>query len=193
MTSCNRRYDEEEVIEATKVLLKNAEKLNYIYYGEGIKYYEEENEKGYYRKAQQSHLDELGFHTIEELKVMTEATFSQDYSEILYSTVLGALMSNGTLVNAARYYQAYDEESGQPTDIMVHSKFTPMMTGRIAYNYESITVEKSKKQKVFATVNACVTSKDGKSQEIQITITLIEEDDGWRIDNPTYANYNEKR
>lgn len=189
ITSCNRRYDEDEVIEATKVLLKNAEKLNFIYYGEGLKYQEDENAKGYYRKADKTHLDELGFHTIDELKSLTEATFSDDYSGILYSNFLNALMSNGTLVSATRYYQAYDEKTGQATDIMVHSKYEPMMNSTITYDYDSISVEKSKKKKVYATVDATVTDKDGNSKKVKITITLIEEDDGWKIDNPVYANY----
>ena len=189
ISSCNRRYDEDEVIEATKDLLKNAEKLNFIYYGEGIRYQEEEDVKGYYRKADTSHLEELGFSTIDELKDLTEATFSDDYSNILYSNFLNALMSNGTLVSATRYYQAYDENTKEPTDIMVHSKYKPMMMGTVTYDYDSISVEKSKKQKVYATVEAIVTNKDGKSKRIEITITLIEEDDGWKIDNPVYANY----
>ena len=47
----------------------------------------------------------------------------------------------------------------------------------------------SKKEKVFAKVTATVTTKEGKSQNKEIVITLIEEKDGWRIDNPVYANY----
>ena len=43
------------------------------------------------------------------------------------------------------------------------------------------------------TVEATVTREDGKSQKTTVTITLVEEDEGWRIDNPTYANYNEAK
>ena len=50
-----------------------------------------------------------------------------------------------------------------------------------------------KKEKVFVTVDATVTGSGGESQHTEIIITLIEEDNGWRIDNPTYANYNDKR
>ena len=190
MTSCNRRYDEQEVIEATKTLLKNAEKLNYIYYGEGVRFCEDESAKGNYRKAEDAHLEELGFKTIEELKALTVMTFSEEYSQILYSTLLTSVMSEGTLVSSSRYYQAYDEETKQPTHIMVNSKFEPMMTGTVTYDYNSITVERSKKQKVFATVDAIVTNKDGESKNVKITITLIEENSGWKIDNPVYANNN---
>ena len=191
LTSCNRNYDEGEVIEATKILLKEAEMLNLVYYGSGIEYYDNDEEKGYYRQANQSHLESLGFSTIEELKALTEKTFSDEYSRILYSTILSALTDDVTLVSTSRYYQEYDEKTGEPTHIMVYSKFVPMMKDKIEYDYNSCTVEGSKKERVYVTVNATVTSSDGRVQDTVIKITLIEEEDGWKIDNPTYANYNE--
>ena len=188
MSSCNRRYDEDEVISATKILLKDAEKLNVIYYGEGIRWQEDGNQKGSYKRAQQSHLDELGFHTLEELKELTEKTFSDKYSSVIYSTIMSALMSDGKPVSLARYYQMKDTTTGEFV-FMVNSNFSPLMTGTVKYDYESIIVTHSKKEKVFAKVTATVTNKEGKSQNKEIVITLIEEKDGWRIDNPIYANY----
>ena len=77
LTACNRRYDEEEVLAAAKDLLKRAEMLNEVYYGSGIKYFDSEDKVGlYYCKADKMHLGELGFSTIEELKKITEQTFS---------------------------------------------------------------------------------------------------------------------
>ena len=193
LTSCNRRYDESEVIEATKKLLKDAEMLNKVYYGSGIKYYDDNEEKGYYRKADSSHLDELGFSTIEELKALTEQTFSNEYSNLLYSTILSPIMTDTAVAKAARYYQAYDEKTKLPSHIMVYSKFTPMMKDQIEYDFDSITVNGAKKEKVYVSVDAIVTSVDGKSQRVTLTVMLVEGEDGWRIDNPTYANYNESK
>lgn len=192
-TSCNRSYDEEEVIAAAKNLLKKAEKLNYIYYGDGIQYYDYEGENGHYRKANTAHLEELGFSTIDELKVITEETFSQEYSTLLYSTILSAVRDDVTVVSMARYYQVYDEKTNLPTHIMVNSAFSPLMRDRVEYDYDSMRVSDVKKEKVFVTVDATVTGSGGESQHTEIIITLIEEDNGWRIDNPTYANYNDKR
>lgn len=187
----DRKFDKEEVEAATKELLKDAELLNQIYYGSGIKYYDTDDGKtGYYRKADLAHLEELGFSTIDELKTMTEKTFSDEYSSLLYSTILSSLKEGSTVVTAARYYQAYDEETNQPTEIMVYSKFNIKFKDKIEYDYDSIKAEKSKKDKVYVSVNATVTNSEGKSQNVTLTITLIEEDDGWKIDNPTYANYN---
>lgn len=191
LSSCNRKYDEEEIIEVSKILLKDAEMLNIVYYGSGIEYFDDEDEKGYYRKANVNHLEELGFSTIDELKKLTDKTFSVGYSSELYSTILSSLATDISIVSPARYYQAYDEETGAPTHIMVYSNFTPMLKDSIVYDYDSLRVEGSKKEKVYVKIDATVTKADGKSQNTTITVALVEEDDGWRIDNPTYANYNE--
>ena len=191
LSSCNRKYDEEEIIEVSKILLKDAEMLNIVYYGSGIEYFDDEDEKGYYRKANVNHLEELGFSTIDELKKLTDKTFSVGYSSELYSTILSSLATDISIVSPARYYQAYDEETGAPTHIMVYSNFTPMLKDSIVYDYDSLRVEGSKKEKVYVKIDATVTKADGKSQSTTVTIALVEEDDGWRIDNPTYANYNE--
>ena len=191
LSSCNRKYDEEEIIEVSKILLKDAEMLNIVYYGSGIEYFDDEDEKGYYRKANVNHLEELGFSTIDELKKLTDKTFSVGYSSELYSTILSSLATDISIVSPARYYQAYDEETGAPTHIMVYSNFTPMLKDSIVYDYDSLRVEGSKKEKVYVKIDATVTKADGKSQSTTVTVALVEEDNGWRIDNPTYANYNE--
>ena len=45
LSSCNRRFDKAEVIEATKILLKDAEMLNIVYYGSGIEYFDDDEGK----------------------------------------------------------------------------------------------------------------------------------------------------
>ena len=193
LSSCNRRYDEAEVVAAAEKLLKEAEMLNLVYYGSGIEYYDSDEENGYYRKANDKHLENLGFSTIEELKSLTEKTFSKEYSNVLYTTILSPMTNDTSLISAARYYQAYDVETNNPSHIMVYSKFNVMFKDSIEYDYSSLKATGSKKEKVYVTVEATVTREDGKSQKTTVTITLVEEEDGWRIDNPTYANYNEMK
>jgi hypothetical protein len=190
LTSCNRKYDEDEVIAAAKVLLKDAELLNEIYYGKGIRYYDTEiKNAGYYKRSDATHLSELGFDTIDELKALTERTFSYEYSQNIYTTLLYGFKEDGKVVTAARYYQ-YTDTKTQESFIMVYTKFEVMFKDTIVYDYDSIEVERSKKENVYLTVNATVTNAEGVSQQIILSVTLIEEVGGWRICNPTYANYN---
>ena len=189
LSSCNKKYDEEEVLTAAKTLLKEAELLNVIYYGSGVQYYENDRANGNYREANSEHLRELGFSTVDELMILTEKTFSDNYSDLLYSTIIYGLKDDTSVITAARYYQAYDEETND-SYMMVNSKFTVMFKDSIEYDYNSLKVEKSSKEKVYVSVEATVTNSEGASQKTTVTITLVEEDDGWKIDNPTYANYN---
>ena len=192
LTSCNRRYDEAEVTEAAKKLLKTAEMLNEVYYGSGIKYFDSEEKIGlYYCKADTMHLESLGFTTINELKKITEETFSVRYASTIYSTVLTSLKDEkGVIVSPARYHQATDEETGAVTYILVHSNYPALFKSTVDYDYDTMRVEGSKKEKVHLSIDATVTNADGKSQRTTVTVTLVEEENGWRIDNPTYVNYN---
>ena len=185
--SCNRSYDEEEVISAAGELLRSAEILNYVYYGEGIKYYDTDESIGVYKEAQSSHLDELGFHSIEELKTLTEKTFSKEYSAIMYSSVLDTMRDGENIVGYKRYYDNVNE-SGKNV-FMVNTAYQPLFKSIIVYNYDSIEVDRVKREKVFLKVSATVINSEGQSREVDIAITLIEEEAGWRIDNPVWANY----
>lgn len=190
LSSCNRRYDEEEVLAAAKELLKASEMLNIVYFGSGIEYFDSEDEIGYYRKANPAHLEALGFSTIDELKKITEKTFSTSLSNTVYSTVLSSLTTETTLVSPARYHQAYDEKTGEPTHIMVYTKFAQLLKSTVEYNYDSLRVNGSKKENVYLSVDATVTSEDGKSQVTTVSFSVIEEENGWRLNSTTYANYN---
>ena len=73
---------------------------------------------------------------------------------------------------------------------MVYSKFTALLKGEIEYDYTTLRVEGSKKEKVNLLIEATVKNTEGLSQKTTVKVTLVEEENGWRIDNPTYANYN---
>ena len=122
---------------------------------------------------------------------MTEEVFSVGYTNTVYSTVLSTLRDDTTVVSYARYYQAYDEQTNEPTEIMVFSNYPYAMKGHIEYDYATLRVEGSKKEKVKLLIDATVFNEAGQSQKTTVTISLVEEENGWRISNPTYANYNE--
>lgn len=191
LTSCNRKYDEDEVLENAERLLKQAEVLNEVYYGEGISYIQSSYQDGYYYEADPFHLATLGFTTIEELKTLTRETFTSGYSSEIFSTKLDMIVDDSGVRGMARYFQRYDDVNAtDPVCIMVYSRATVLKKGTIVYDYSSLRVTGVKKQTVFVTVTATVYDDNGNSQKTNVTLNLIEEDNGWRIDNPCYANYN---
>ncbi len=192
-TSCNRSYNNEEVEEAAASLLRRAEMLNEVYYGSGIAYNTLSSmQNGAYYDADVIHLEKLGFETIAELKEITEETFTQDYSIQIYNSILSPLNVDGVNLGLARYYQKYelDNEYNAPLCIMVYSKFTPLFKDSIVYDYSSMRAVGSKGEIVTVCVDATVTNEEGLNQDIVINIQLIEEKNGWRINNHTWANYN---
>lgn len=190
--SCDRSYDEGEVLSSAKELLKSAEVLNDIYYGGGINYITTGYIDGYYYEADPLHLAVLGFNTVEELKIMTLNTFTLGYSEEIFSTKLSMIEDETGIQEMTRYYQRYDGlEFTEPVCIMVYSRAKKQLTGDIEYDYSTLRISGVKKQTVYVTVTATVTDADGKNMAVDIEVSLIEEDNGWRIDNPCYANYSE--
>ena len=191
LISCNRRYDEEEVLTSAKELLTVAEVLNEIYYGRGIQYVTTGNIDGYYYEADPMHLKYLGFYTVEELKNKTLETFTRGYANQIFATKLSAIEDETGIQQMIRYYQKYDGENLlTPVCIMVYSMAPVSLKDEIIYDYSSLRVAGVSGQTVSVEVDATVTSGE-KIQTVTIKIDLIEEDNGWRIDNPCYANYND--
>ncbi len=192
LISCDRSYDEAEVLASAKELLSRAELLNEVYYGGGINYITTGYIDGNYYEADPLHLAVLGFTTVEELRIMTENTFTLGYSEEIFGTKLSMIEDETGIQEMTRYFQKYDgKDFLDPVCIMVYSRAKRQLTGDIEYDYSTLRVTGVKGQTVYVTVTAAVTNAEGKTMDVDIEINLIEEDNGWRIDNPCYANYSE--
>ena len=189
LISCNIKYDEAEVKAAAIELIKASEKINDIYYGEGIRFLEySENNVSLYCEADPTHLAELGFSTINELKKMTKEVFSEAHAEGMFS---GTFSGAGTS-QMSRYYQQNDDNrvDPKPLYIMVHCEYDPLIKSEMTYNFDTLTITGSNREYVNATIDVTVTL-DGKTQTHTLNIRLIEEEAGWRLASTTFANYNE--
>ena len=188
-TSCNRSYDEEEVVAAAKELLQKAAILNSVYYGNGINSMPSEYQNGNYYEADALHLDKLGFDTLTELEAMTMQTFSVTYATSVINYYLKPA-PEGENYRTVRYYQAYDlDDPTVPVRIMVYSKHVPIFDDRLTYHLDTVKAIGSTKNVVNMTVEATVESDLGVSKDIIIDFTLYEEKLGWRISSTCFANY----
>ncbi len=195
LTSCDRKYDEAEVISEAKVLLEKSNLLNEIYYGRGIEYLSGINDNGYYSEASPLYLDRAGFKTVDELKRKTEEVFSVRYCLNLYEVAFeGVLDDVGEIIYMSRYYQKYvdDLPALGPECIMVYTRYEPLFTSKVEYDCDTVRVNDVKKETLYLSVMATVTSPEGKSQQREIRFTMFEENGGWRLDSSTFANYNPK-
>lgn len=194
LTSCDkdREYDEAEVKAEAKRLLCESEKLNLILYGKGIGYVYGAHQSGAYYEADFLHLNALGFTTVGELKEMVKKTFTTSYSENIFSTVLSSISDGGYAVATARYYQLYDDQVNKidPICIMVNKDYDYFFKDTVVYDYSTVTVKDVEGDTLRIGVSATVTDGEGNSQTREIVFELIEESEGWRINSPTFANYN---
>ena len=180
----DRDYDEYEVKTAAETLIKKSKALNDVYWGRGIGYYEDNNyADGYYLPADPVSLYELGFETVDQLKEKTEKVFSKNYCDAIFDSSFVTDADAGTAVRK-RYYQGID-------CIMVYSKAIAFLTDKVTYFYDTLEVTGSSGETVFVKIKVRV-ERGELSQEREIEIGLVEEEDGWRIDTPTYASYRQE-
>ncbi len=192
LISCgDREYNEEEVKAAAKELIAASALLNKVYWGDGIPYSEDKNTSdGVYYEAVYAQHSSLGFDSIPELKTMTAKVFSNGYCANIYSTMLSGIQDGDSAILLSRYYQKYSASDGKtPESIMVNSTWEQLLFGDVEYDLESIKVIGSEGETVYVTLNATVKLSGYDPQTREIRVSLIEEEDGWRLDSPTYLNH----
>lgn len=192
LISCgDREYDENEVKAAAADLIAASAVLNEIYWGDGLPYSEDKSTSdGVYYEALYYYHHNLGFDNIDELKAETARVFSNGYCANIYSTLLNGIQDGDKAIILSRYYQRYSAADGKtPEAIMVNSSWEKLLVGEVEYDLESIKVIGSEEETVYVTLNATAKLKDYEPQTREIRISLIEEEDGWRLDSPTYLNY----
>ena len=192
LISCgDREYNENEVREAAGELIADSVLLNDIYFGDGIPYSEDKNTSdGVYYEAIYAYHSKMGFNTIAELRDFTRETFSDSFSDYVFSITLNNVQDGDKAIILSRYYQKFSAaDLKTPEAIMVNSTWKPILIDEVDYDLESIKVLGSEGEIVKITVDATVKRSGYDPQKRTIEIDLIEEDDGWRLNTPTYLNY----
>jgi len=189
-TGCDRSYNENEVLSSARELLERSKTLNEIYYGEGIAYIEDESKReGSYYQADAYSLSKYGISTLEDIKNLTRSVFTTEYSNILISTKLSSVIDDTSIASFARYYQKKSSLDGSDECIMVYKDAAVFLKDTVTYDYESMTVSDVDGEIIYVTLNVTVTNPENQTQSSTLTVGLIEEEDGFRIDTPTYKSY----
>jgi hypothetical protein len=190
LTSCDRKYDEGDVMAAASTLIKSSEKLNKLFWGEGLEYTDDLNyADGAYRKATFASLDEFGIKTVEDIKNLARGTFSTSYCETIFSTLLSSVSDSDGIQLLARYSKRGE---GDEETVYVYTEWEPFLTSEVIYLYDTLKVDGSEEETVYVSIDCIVKNSEGKEQRKTLRIGLLEEPTGWRLDSPTYATYNPK-
>lgn len=197
LTGCgerDREIDREEVLREGRRLAERSILLEDIFYGKGIPYREEETlREGHYYPAVPTVGEKYGFQTVEEMRLLTYATYQTDMAEAILSTKLSPIQDGNMLVSAARYYQKYREDKTTPECIMVYSEAVVLLTDTLDYRLDGLEVDHVKGEVIYLSLPVTVTRADGKQQQRTVVFSIVEQADGYRITSPTYARYVEER
>lgn len=186
--SCGVDYTDEEVIKEAKALIEAAYEINDIYFGKGLPISAEDSEEAKKFAAENGLsletvqflpvTEESPFKSIDAIKKATEKVYSREYCDYLYSMAFeGYSTEDGSAAVYAKYIE--DEKGTLTARIDLADNELPTRT----YDLDSIEVKTKKEALVTVTMDSYL---DGKKEEKPVTFTLVKEDDGWRLDTPTY-------
>ena len=168
---CSINQNSKRAISAKAIfnyLVSSSYELNVIFFGEGLEHHEVENGELYAPV-----LSSEKYTTQEELESVAAEIFSSNYTESIINTAFIGNQGGITgTVNFARYIESYG-----------------CLTARVDYEpikiaeYDFSTTEITKISRKFIQGKIMTTNFD-KNEYVEIT--LINEDNGWRIDSATY-------
>lgn len=176
MVSCTSHSDE-EIIEAAKTLIEKSYEVNEIYFGKGLP---STGEISLGLVSEYELVDpECGYSTVDQLKALAAEVYCEDYCEHLYTIAFKGISNNEDeeSVSFARYIEDY---AGKLT-VSLDAKENGLILNR-TYDLSTITVEKCVRNTATVKVQSLV---DGQLDEI-LTISLVFENDHWRLNTPTY-------
>ncbi len=181
LCSCGTRVTDEGAKNVVNGLVKKSYDLNRIYFGTGLKYTDSDEYKDS-KYAPVSEEEKIQNST--DLREETNKVFSEEYSKsILTMALFGATSGDGETALFARYV----EKDGLLT---VYKNYKPLVLkdGQLVPSEKDFEINEYDLTKTVVTKNsrnfieATITSLDGDT----INITIVYEDNGWRIDSPTY-------
>lgn len=195
LPSCANPPELSEIRPTIEILIENSRKVNHMLFGEGlpIAYYEDkkdaegnpvpvetEYENYYLVDFSAFYFGEgkaNGFFMVEQIKAEAEKVYSKDYIQPLYDMFFtGHYDADKGGVVRANYI---DGENG----ILKLKTYEAYIKGEMrTFDYDSIVIIKpSTADFVTFTIDSY---KDGEKMNIRLTIVKTE--DGWRLDSPTY-------
>ena len=183
LSSCGEKtveYDADEVIDSASTLIRKSSEFNSIFWGEGIPYSED---MGYNNGIYYPCVPDYKYRSLNKIIEDAEKIFSLGYMTNVKMTVLSSQFGDTGVEGYSRYYQ---ESELDP--IMVRTDYKPVLVDKNEYLYETLKIDGADERAVYVKISVKVTRGD-TYQMIERRIALVNEN-GWRIDSHTFANYN---
>lgn len=187
LPSCGNTVDEAEIKEAAAALIEASYEINEIYFGDGLPYREEEVKYAEEQLGDENDVEnavylnvkeDCGFKSVSEIKAATSAVYSKTYCEQLFKVGFEGLQdSEGQLYRYARYVE------NEYFDLTVrYGLEKESRTQGRTYDIDSISVETVGRNFAILRVDSLI----GSSPSAAVTLKIVKEENGWRLDTPTY-------
>ena len=162
---------EEEAVSLVKDLVSRSYELNVIYYGEGLKYKDSGNPNDLYMVVYEQEKYILKSQLTKATREVFSESFATSIIDMSFNGVQSQINQNSV---QPRYMTQIDDDL-----IYVNKAYEPVVSGEIAkYNYDTIEITKISRRFIEARIK----TTSGQT----VNVTLIKEDNGWRLDSGTY-------
>lgn len=185
LTSCGNPPDAAELRPVAESLIEASHAINDIFFGEGLPAIERDSQFAidnhvYYMDEHGNYdyiTEDCPYQTTDQIKAAAEQVYSDEYLTSIYETMFIGVADEHAGMLYARYL---DTDEGLKKSNIHES----MIKARRVYDYDSMTVVKPSNDK-FVNLEFD-THLEGESEVTRVRLTLVREDDGWRLDSPTY-------
>ena len=157
----------EEAIEIIEKLFVSVNEINRIHYGEGINHVSDESDNAY----ADVYPDER-YKSLEDIEDFTRRIFTKDLADITLASSFGE--TDGIVDREPRYISVkYQGE----VKLLIRKDIEPLTE---IYEYDLTNIE------ILGTAQGIIEAKIGTTTSKTKRFVLKQEENGWRIDTPTY-------
>lgn len=185
LTACGSPPEADEIRPVAEALIEASYEINDIFFGEGLPAIERDSEFAienhvYYMDEEGNYdyiAEDCPYQTTDQIKAAAEQVYSADYLASLYETMFVGVADEHAGMLYARYL---DTDEGLKKS-NIHAS---MIEAKRVYDYDSMTIVKPSNNR-FVNVEFD-THLEGESEIMRVRLTLVKEENGWRLDSPTY-------
>ena len=188
------KYTTDEVKAALEELLPKSYEMNVIYFGEGLPISEDKDVIEEFYQGFESDIEMINYHPVSsdcpyqnetELRDATLEVYTEEYAEFLFQRAFRGISDqlqnvDGHNVTYNAIYAMYIEENGVLTvRLNLDEEAIPLNR---TYDVSALTIVSQRGNVVQVEIPSYV---DGQF-DMNITLRLVQTENGWRLDSPTY-------
>ena len=169
--------EENEAKALVQSLVKQSFELNEIYFGDGLKYRDTGNPNDIYMPV----LETEKYVTKSQLVSATKRVFAEGYANSLIHMAFNGVQSEINVNSVQSQFMVMGDDDW----LYINKNYKSAVENFTVYDFNTITITYTSSRFIEATVNGTLMTDKGE-KSIIVNVTLICEDDQWRLNSATY-------